>query len=286
VSLEVPGAGRLCAADWEKVLACPSTLAETPGRVLKEQARHRVVAAAVTAGGRRIEAVVKRHSYGPALPDLFRRLQSPKARRNFKTAVKLLTAGIPAAFPLAALWRRRFFFTSHSVYLSQYLTDGCTLYDLAAGMPSAAAAAAGSVDGPVGAAARRRLCRNLAVILADLHRSGLYHRDSKASNFMVRCEENGFPEVVLVDLDGIKRHRSRGGRRWRSLWRLAASLLSVRRVNRADYLRTFLCYCNLTGVAEPARRSLYRMLAGRARARHDRSMAKTAAGSSDYARTS
>jgi hypothetical protein len=283
VSLEVPGAGRLSPADWAKALAGPQTLVEIPGRVLKEQGRHRVVAATVTVGGRPIEAVVKHHSYGPDLPDLFRRLQPPKAGRNFKTAVKLLAAGIPAAFPLAAIWRRRFFFVTQSIYLTLHIGGGCTLYDLAAGRPSAAAAA-GSVNGPAGPAARRRLCRDLAVILSGLHRNGLYHRDSKASNFIVRRGKNGFLDVILVDLDGIKHHRRRRRRSCRSLWRLAASLLSVRRVSRTDYLRTFVCYCNLAGVEQPARRRLYRVLAGRAGARHERSMAKAAA-RSDYVRT-
>ena len=75
-------------------------------------------------------------------------------------------------------------------------------------------------------------------------------------------------------MDGIKRYLlpSRS-RQYRSLWQLAASLISVPGINRTDYLRTFTAYCNLTGLGPSQRRPLYRYLAKRALAKRMRAMA-------------
>ena len=111
-------------------------------------------------------------------------------------------------------------------------------------------------------------------MLASLHKNGLWHRDSKASNFIVCKDNQDKYRILLVDMDGIKRYLlpSRG-RQFRSLWRLAASLMPVAGINRTDYLRTFTAYCNLTGLEPSQRRPLYRHLAKRALAKRMRAMA-------------
>jgi hypothetical protein len=98
-----------------------------------------------------------------------------------------------------------------------------------------------------------------------LHKSGLWHRDAKAGNFIVCPDSNGQYIVKLVDMDGIKRYMlNRSRRQLQSLWRLAASLVGI--VTRSDFLRTFNLYCNLCGLQE-GRRRIYRRLVLKAKAK-------------------
>jgi lipopolysaccharide heptosyltransferase I len=183
-------------------------------------------------------------------------LRPGKAIRNFKTALKLLRCGIEGAKPLAAIQQKRYLLTIQSIYISEYLENSPNLYAFA--------------SGHTGRDVRKQLCRQLAVILAELHKNGLWHRDSKATNFIV-CKD----KILLVDMDGIKPYLlRRRSRQLRSLWQLAASVMTISAVNRTDYLRTFTTYCNLVGLEIPNRRRVFRKLSSRAKAKHLRSMIK------------
>ena len=90
--------------------------------------------------------------------------------------------------------------------------------------------------------------RLLGQVLGRLHDSSLAHRDLKATNMLVLWDGHGAPEVVLVDLDGLRKTRLLTAReRFQGLMRLNVSLLECPAVNRAGRLRMLLGYLRRPG---------------------------------------
>ncbi len=100
-----------------------------------------------------------------------------------------------------------------------------------------------------------------------LERSGLAHRDLKASNILLGnwSFDSSPPTVWILDLEGLRRSsRRREARRLKPLMRLASSLLGYASVTRTDHARFLMAYLESVGEQEPRWRPLYRQLAGEA----------------------
>jgi heptosyltransferase-1 len=243
--------------DWIKCLSQPHLLFENVGTILKTEGQNCVAVKNLTIGDRYLKVVVKRHYPGAGLRQFFRSFQRGRALRNFDTSLKLQCLGVPVAAPLAALQQKKGPLTRQSIYITRYLEDGCNLHTFCRQQLLNQLSL------------RKHLSNQLAAILAMLHKNGLWHRDSKATNFIVCKSIEGKCKIFLVDVDGIKPYFPlRGSRRFRSLWQLGASLLSVSAVNRTDYLRTFTTYSNITGLEPSQRRRIFRELSDRAKAKH------------------
>jgi lipopolysaccharide heptosyltransferase I len=250
-------------ADWSKCLSQPGLLFEDTEKILKTEGRNCVAVKNLSIGNTQLKVVIKRHCPQIGLRQFFRSFRQGRALRNFDTALKLLNCGIPVAAPFAALHKRSNFRTLQSIYITEFFEDSVTLYNFAEEK------AKGQFT------IKKQLCNQLAAILAAFHKNGLWHRDSKAGNFIVCRDADGKYKISLVDTDGIKSYRLRRETcRFRSLWQLAASLLSVSAVSRTDYLRCFTAYCNLTGVEPSRRRRIFRQLSALAKAKHQRATAK------------
>ena len=247
--------------DWIKCLSQPQLLFENVDETLKIEGRNRVAVKTLTIADTQLKTVIKRHWPENNLRQFFRSLRPGKALRNFKTALKLQRLGIPAAAPLAALQEKKNLFTRQSIFITCCLEES---YDLCTFCRQ-------HLSNQL--SLRKNLSNQLASILAMLHKNGLWHRDPKATNFLVESKDKH--KVLLIDMDGIKPYRlRRKSRQFRSLWQLGASLFSVPAVNRTDYLRTFTTYCNLTGIEPSQRHQIFRQLTDRAKAKHLRSTAK------------
>jgi lipopolysaccharide heptosyltransferase I len=243
--------------DWLKCLSQPHLLFENVSETLKIEGRNCVAVKTLTIADTKLKVVIKRHWPENGLRQFFRSLRPGKALRNFKTALQLQRLGIPAAAPLAALQEKKGLFTRQSIYITSYLEGSCDLHTFCQQQLSSQLSL------------RKHLSNQLAAILATLHKNGLWHRDPKASNFLVTPDDK---KLLLIDVDGIKPYRlRRKSRQLRSLWQLGASLMSVSAVNRTDYLRTFTTYCNLVGLEHSQRRRVFRQFADRAEAKHLRS---------------
>lgn len=259
--------------DWTDCLSKPELLFENVEKILKTEDQNCVAVKNLTVGSNRLKVVIKRHYRRAGLRQFFRSFQSGRALRNFKTAVKLLRCRIPAASPLAAIHQRKNLLTKQSIYITEYFENGTNLYAFASEQLSKITADHFAL--------KKHLCHQLAAILAELHKNGLWHRDSKATNFTVYKNARGEYKILLTDMDGIKRYfLRRKSRQFRSLWQLAASLMSVSAVNRTDYLRTFTAYCNIlcheqrrgnrrVGLELPRRRRIFLELVSRAKAKHN-----------------
>ncbi len=250
---------RFSQADWIKCLSQPNLLFENVEKILKTEGRNCVTVKNLTVGSARLKVVVKRHFPGLGLRQFFRSFRQGRALRNLDTSLKLQSIGVPVAAPLAALQQKKGPLTCQSIFITRYLEDSCDLKTFCRR----------NLSGDF--SLRKLLAGRLAVILALLHQNGLWHRDPKAKNFLVASDGM----VSLIDTDGIKPYRiRRKSRQLRSLWQLAASLLSVPAVNRTDYLRTFITYCNLTGLSASNRRVIFLWLSAMAEAKHRRSAMK------------
>ncbi len=242
-------------ADWSVCLARPRSAIEDYEKLLKKEEPSLVIQKDIVVGREKLSVVVKYDARRIGLRGWLRSLRPGRAVRNFRTAVRLLEGGIPAAPPVAAIYKRKYLSIVESIYIAEYVDGSANLYNfLTEQLPQ------GRIEQY---ALKKELAERIAGILARLHKMGLWHRDAKASNFVVCRDSEGRCAVKLVDMDGIKRYMlGRRRRQLQPLWRLAASLVGL--VTRSDYLRTFILYCNLCGIQE-GRRQIYRRLAVRAR---------------------
>ena len=270
--LSAPSGKNFSKTDLTDSLAQPDLLFEDVEKILKTEGRNCVAVKNLTIADNRLKVVIKRHHPQAGLRQFFRSFRPGKALRNFKTALKLLSCGIPVTAPFAALYQKRNLLTRQSIYITEYFENSSELYTFASQqLPKI----------PVGRfALKKEFSHQLAAILAALHKNGLWHRDSKASNFIVvtrhgaRNTEHEY-RILLADMDGVKRYfLHRRSRQFRPLWQLAASLTPVSAINRTDYLRTFTAYCNLIGLELSQRRPIFRELANRAQAKRLRTITK------------
>ncbi|MFQ5801290.1 MAG: lipopolysaccharide kinase InaA family protein [Candidatus Methylomirabilales bacterium] len=175
---------------------------------------------------------VKRYNYqgwGYALKDLFR---ASRARRVWIAANSLRMRGIPTPIPCAYLKRRRF-----RVLLESYLiteeVEGIGLVEFARRPCEPGASVL----------ERRRLARQIAILVRRLHERGISHRDLKGQNIFLRGEGAGRYRPFLVDLDGVWLGRVSWRRRVRDLARLARAFpdqSAVTRTDRARFLKAYL----------------------------------------------
>ena len=257
---------------WAQCLSSPDSLFDDVEKILKIGGQNCVAIKNLKIKNNSIKAVIKRHYTGAGFRRFFRSLRKGRALRNFKTALDLISSGFPVVIPFAALQQKRGFLTKQSIYISEYLSDSSNLHYFAS-KRLASTKPSGRL------LIKKELSQQLAAVLASLHKNGLWHRDSKASNFIVYKNARDEHSILLVDMDGIKRYvLRRRSRQFRSLWHLAASLIPVHDINLTDYWRTFTNYCDLTGLEHSQRRPLFRQLAKRALAKRMRNMASDVAG--------
>jgi len=252
--------------DWAHCLSQPNLLFDDVEKILKIGGKNCVAVKNLQIRDTQLKVVIKRLDMGPGLRQFFRSFRPGKALRNFKTALKLINCGIAVTIPFVALQQRRNLFTKRSIYITEYFKNSSDLHSFVSKQFS-------STKSQDRFALKRLLSHQIASLLASLHKKGLWHRDSKASNFVVYKDSHDKHRILLVDMDGIKHYLLPCRRRqFRALWQLAASLMSVPVVNRTDYWRTFTAYCNLIGLEPSQRRPLFRQLARQAQAKRLRNM--------------
>ena len=181
------------------------------------------------------------------------------AIRNFIAAVKIRQYGLPVAAPLAAVYHKRFLFCDQSIYISEYI-EGTNLHEFLRNMQA---------SGEERYWIMRELSGQMAEIFAELHKNNLWHRDAKATNFVVNQDSDGEYCVTITDVDGIKQYFSASeDRQMQGLWQLAASVMELPGITRTDYLRAFEIYCDEVRIPAGERRDIFRRLAQKAQAKY------------------
>jgi len=253
VALEGPEGMEFTPADWRLCLRSPEKLLADCEDKLKGDGLNSVFVKTLRIGTKDIRVVIKSQQTGGGVKDFFRSMAPARSRRNFNTARKLLLAGVATPHPLAALEKRKGLRTVWSLYLYRHVEAEANLYYFVRDhLPR--------ID-KHDLTARRRIACQLAQILAGLHRAGFWHRDAKSSNFLIERTVTGDLRTIIVDLDGIKRYRlKRRHNQFRSLVKLASTVLAHPAINRTDYLRTFAVYSRLSGPDKMQGRRIFREL--------------------------
>lgn len=265
VAVRAAGKDRFSKSGWEKLLALPEKLLEGSQQTLKNEGLNAVAVKYLDIGGRGVKAVIKRHHRGGGIREFFRSMGAAHAIRNFIAAVKMKQYGLPVASPLAAVYHKTFLFCDESIYISEYV-EGTRLYDFLRNMQA---------RGEERYWIMRELCGKMAEIFAELHKNNLWHRDAKATNFVVNKDGEGEYQITITDVDGIKQYLSRSeDRQMQGLRQLAASVMGFKSITRTDYLRAFEIYCDEVRIPEEQRRDIFRRLAQKAQAKY-RSKRKT-----------
>ena len=236
------------ADDWQQALAHPEDLFSGEGVTgVKDSPSSLVVRRRLQVGAQSVEVYLKRRRRKQPwkiIPDCLRRA---RAIRAFKLGHALLTRRIATALPLAALERRVGPFLADSILVTEAV-DGTRLNKFL----DAYLGQAGRSESPLDSAQQRQLAQDvlwqLGRLLQRLHDNSFSHRDLKAPNMLVHWSEGEMPEIILVDLDGLKRVRHMTTRRrFQGLMRLNVSLLKCPSVNHAGRLRMLLGYIRRPG---------------------------------------
>ena len=216
-------------------------LAGGPGVLAKNDANSRVTIVATRSGR---EVCVKESCWRGAahrLKDLFR---PAPVLREWINSRRLQEAGVPAAVSLAVLPASLFQRGSSSFLIQEVICDAerVDVYVFRT-----------SRDRPKTKERKRRLIREFALWLRDLHQREIAHRDLKPSNILV-CEEAANWKFYLIDLADISigRHVSRR-LRVLNLAQLNASMPIV--VTPTDRLRFLHWYADGIAELEPLQRT-------------------------------
>jgi tRNA A-37 threonylcarbamoyl transferase component Bud32 len=210
----------------EKVLARftnPVALLQSPERHLRKPSATGNAVVQLPAGTLfELPVVLKQYkprNFRDQIKDLLRGARPLRAAR---WAEILQSLGIPSIKPLAAGWRR--FQPWDAFLVSQWIAPTTTFQEYAFANPRTLA--------------RRHAILGLASIMARLHNHRISHQDAHLANFILRLEPA--PEVMLVDLDGLRRFP-------RLTWKRAARdlqrLLYWNPLSRSEQLRFIIAYC-------------------------------------------
>ncbi len=236
------------AETWKKLLARPEDLFSGEGvTVAKDSPTSFVVRRSLRIGEHDVDVFVKRHRRKRPWKIILDCFRPARSIRAFKFGHALLTRRIATALPLVAVERRAGPGLLDSILITEAV-DAPRLnkfLDANLGGP-------GSAENRLDSAGKHQLAQEvlwqLGRLLQRLHDNNLAHRDLKAPNMLVRWQAGQMPEIVLVDLDGLKHvlHLT-ARRRFQGLMRLNVSLLKCPSVNHAGRLRMLLGYIRRHG---------------------------------------
>lgn len=238
---------------WQQTLSDIPALLEG-GELLKQGKHNRVIAKEIQIGETQLSVVIKHIRLHRGLRGIAQALRRSRALRQWHRSFMLLLRDLPTAWPLAAIEHRQFGLLRESIFVSEKITQGHNLsFSLRNGGPL-----------PQTTKQKYELCRNLGKLLGLLRRSGLNHRDCKASNVLIQRQLHPEGETwkpFFVDLDGVSRQWGP----WRlarhqAIVRLAASVLGQNSVRRLYLAAMFDSYLRYQDLPEATNRRLKKVL--------------------------
>ncbi len=230
-------------SDWTSMPACET---------LKSSRTAETIRCTMRLCSKPIDVICKHHVASTRNEAVAWRFFGSRERRTWNVGLELLRQGVPTALPRVVIERRRpraeaWLVTEaipraidldsvlnwhlHSLALDRrFLVKSC-------------------------------LTRKLSELCARMTRSGIAHRDFKASNIVAGDWDSVGVRLWLVDLDGVRCRRSLRRDDRRSIVRLAASLSDSASVSRQDCARFLRQWLAALDGAQDGWRHLYREMA-------------------------
>ncbi|MCD4831819.1 MAG: lipopolysaccharide kinase InaA family protein [Anaerohalosphaeraceae bacterium] len=231
----------------------PEELLGNYDHIFKQDRNSFVALKSLATGAKNVKVVIKIQHRGKKFKDFLRSILPSRAVRNFRKALLLASKNIPVARPVAAMEQRRYFSVAKDICVFEYIENSMSLYDILFDKDAYAVSH--------WAKAKKEIVNEIAIILADLHNAGFWHRDSKAGNFLICRQPDNSYKVKLIDLDGIKRYRFGAGQcMMRTLCNLGETVIRFRRASITDLWRGFCLYCDKVGIDKNNRSAVFRRL--------------------------
>ena len=239
-------------ADWSEALANIEGLLSGPDAIVIKDTRSGVIVHnRLVVGGRELDVFIKRPRRKVRWKILLDCLRPSRPVRAFDMGHRLLIRGVATALPLACLERRA----------GPLLTDSILITETIPGLPldqfllaCTATSLGGASQTPPDLTPRQReivirdVLAGIGHLLQSLHNNNFAHRDLKETNLMVAWSPQRQPQIILLDLDGL-RHvwKVTMRRRFQALMRLNVAMLTSQAVNRAGRMRMLLGYLRYPG---------------------------------------
>ncbi len=249
------------AKQWQELLANPTALL-TGGdaQTVKDSRSSLVVKRTITVGDQQVPVFIKcarRKNAWKGLADCFRK---SRALRAFRLGHQLLTRRIPTALPLVAIEQRKGPMLIDSILITEAV-DWPRLDDFLSVWLARTPTGHARLSAPQQHLLGKQVLWQMGRLLQQLHDNNFAHRDLKASNMFVHWRVGHSPELVLVDLDGLKRVRAISMRqRFQGLMRLNVSLLKCPVVDHHGRLRMLLGYLRRPGAGKINFKPYWRVL--------------------------
>jgi tRNA A-37 threonylcarbamoyl transferase component Bud32 len=243
-------AGRTFTADqWREVLSDPRALLDPDGATIhKDSASSLVLQRRIRLGDVELDVFVKCHRHKTLVKRLVDCFRPSRALRAFGKGHALLTRRIWTALPLAAMERRVGPMLTHNILITEAIDHWPRLDHFLTRWLGPSPTGHSHLSVKQQHQLARDVLRKMGRILQQLHDSTFAHRDLKATNMFVRWRVGEPPEIILVDLDGLRRvWRITTRQRFQGLMRLNVSLLICPAVNTRGQLRMLTGYLRRPG---------------------------------------
>lgn len=234
---------------WQEVLAKPDALFTGPDvEVIKDSPSSLVVRRLLKVGPNTVDVFLKRSRRKKPIRLLLDLFRKSRALRAFRLGHALLNRRIATAIPLAAMEKRVGGVLVDSILITEAVDSGLELNRFL--NRYLGPRGQGTLPGLDPGQLTRKVLWQLGGVVWRLHSHEFYHRDLKAENVLVRWDgqENHWPDMVLIDLDGLKSCGCVSRRQQlHGLMRLNVSLLECQVVSHAGRLRMLLGYLRASG---------------------------------------
>jgi len=215
--------------EFLNLLENPDELLSKEGIIFIKVDRPAIIAEVpVFVNGTKIMLIIKRWNR----TDIKRMIRDArKPMRTWLATNRFQSLGVPTAYPVAVLERKKFSFFHKSVYISEKILNSVTIFEFSGQRFK---------DPNI----KNRVISDLARLVKRLHKLGVYHNDLGPTNIMVQ-ENNKDINLYLLDLDGIKFKKAISKKeRVISLTRVLLTLCRLSNIERSDIKAFFDEYFN------------------------------------------
>ncbi|MCP4374676.1 MAG: phosphotransferase [bacterium] len=247
---------------WKEVLSRGESLLEGDDvEVIKDSPSGRVVRRRLKVGDVELDVHIKRPRRKRAWKAILDCLRPSRSLRAFRIGHQIMTRGVDTAVPLAAIEKRVAGFLTDSILITETVSALHLNQFLHVRLSHVTDPQLADLSQTRQETIARNVLDNLGLMVRRLHDNNLVHRDLKSGNILVHWTIEDGPNIVVIDLDGLKRvARISMRQRFQGLMRLNVSLLECTSVSHTGRLRMLLGYLRRPGIGRIQFKPYWRVL--------------------------